>query len=102
MEIYHIMNTTKELLIKIKDAAIHHAISADDIPIKDIKDAVLAEYSVIARDAAKHQDELLSLYNDIESIADNEVNLSIIIHFLDKMIVNAPTHVPTNIPKNLL
>ena len=30
------MNSTKELLIKIKDAALHNAIAAKDIPIRDI------------------------------------------------------------------
>ena len=77
------MNSTKELLIKIKDVTIHNAISVKDIPIKD---ATLAEYSSIINNVTKHQDELLSLYNDIESISDNEMNIDIIIHFLDKMI----------------
>ena len=80
------MNSTKELLIKIKDAALHNAIAAKDIPIRDIKDATLAEYYSIINDTEKHQNELLSLYNDIEAISDNETNLDIIMHFLDKMI----------------
>lgn len=101
------MSTTKELLIKIKDAAKHGALPVNEIPINDIKEAVLAEYGNTLTDITEHEVELTSLYNDIESVDNKETNLNIILQFLDNMISHIiylekqnSTTIQTELPDN--
>lgn len=82
----HTMSSTKELLIKIKDAAYNVALPVNDIPIDDIKEAVLAEYTNNANNTTAYQTHLAELQDTIMSIDNTEKNLNNILLFLDSMI----------------
>ena len=82
----HTMSSTKELLIKIKDAAYNGALPVNDIPIDDIKEAVLAEYTNNANNTTAYQTHLAELQDTIMSIDNTEKNLNNILLFLDSMI----------------
>ena len=74
---------TKEILIKLKDAVLNNAMATNDVPIRDIKDALIAEYSVaIGKDTIEYN----RLCNYCSIIPDAGLNRNETVSFIDRMI----------------
>ena len=74
---------TKEILIKLKDAIINNALDTGDIPVNDIKEALIAEYTVaIGKDTIEYN----RLLNYCSLIPDTGLNKNEAISFIDRMI----------------
>lgn len=74
---------TKEILIKLKDAIINNALDIGDVPINDIKEALIAEYTVaIGKDTIEYN----RLFNYCSLIPDTGLNKNETISFIDRMI----------------
>ena len=74
---------TKEILIKLKDALINNALDAGDVPVYDIKEALIAEYTVaIGKDTIEYN----RLFNYCSLIPDTGLNKNETISFIDRMI----------------
>lgn len=83
------MNKTKEILMKMRNAVSEGGLSAENIPIEDIKTCVYSEIGVYQATITEEQYE--SIWDSCERvnahIAENEDNISKILLWLDALIL---------------